>query len=226
MGYDVHRLPPHPALPPVLSRHADLLFFDDGQSLVTERGYWEANRELWETLPLPCQKFLQERLILSEQGVGETYPSDCYFNLLSAGGRVFGHKSAYACQCPGFVPVRQGYARCSSALVGAGVITADRGIARALTKVGIPCLVIAPGHVRLPDYNCGFIGGASFSLSPALTAFAGNLDGHPDADAMRAFAAKQGVTLLSLSREPLTDVGGGLLLSPQPSFFPSPQEDI
>ena len=60
------------------------------------------------------------------------------------------------------VDVRQGYARCSTVIVGdSAIITQDRGIAGRARECGIDVLLVRPGHVRLDGYDTGFIGGAS-----------------------------------------------------------------
>ena len=60
------------------------------------------------------------------------------------------------------VNVSQGYAKCSTCVVGEdAIITYDRGIAKAADAAGMDVLVIEPGHVDLPGYDTGFIGGAS-----------------------------------------------------------------
>lgn len=72
--------------------------------------------------------------------------------------------------------VRQGYAACSVALVNEkAAITSDRGIAKALRQFGADVLEIQPGHIELPGYSTGFIGGCCGKLSPGLMAFSGSL---------------------------------------------------
>ena len=95
-----------------------------------------------------------------------------------------------------------------------GVITQDKTIYEALQKDGIPSLLITAGHIALPGYDTGFIGGASLALAGNTTAFFGKIEDHPDYERIRAFAEGLGATLLSLSNEVLTDCGGGFCLYP------------
>ena len=58
---------------------------------------------------------------------------------------------------------KQGYARCDVLpLESAGkAVTADRGMAKALTENRIDVMVIRPGGIALDGCEYGFIGGAS-----------------------------------------------------------------
>ncbi|MBE6936460.1 MAG: hypothetical protein E7458_08180 [Ruminococcaceae bacterium] len=110
----------------------------------------------------------------------------------------------------GYTPVlvRQGFARCSVCVVSASaVITADRGIARALTAHGVEVLEICPGGIALPGYDTGFLGGASFLISSHHLAFTGRLDNHPDAERILAFLARHQVEPVYLTDEPIFDIG-------------------
>lgn len=117
-------------------------------------------------------------------------------------------KTRYLC-----VPVRQGYARCSSCIVGENaVITADPGIKKTLTGLGIDVLDITPGYIQLPGYAYGFIGGASFKISEHQLAFTGRLDMHPDYFRMLGFLEEHDTEPVFLSDEPAFDMGSATLL--------------
>lgn len=107
-----------------------------------------------------------------------------------------------------FIPVRQGYAKCScTAVSDSAVVTADVGIASALKKHGgISVLMISPGHVLLPGYNTGFIGGASGRVGDEII-FNGSLAFHPDGDKIRKFILSEGLKVRDFPRLPLTDIG-------------------
>lgn len=106
------------------------------------------------------------------------------------------------------VDVKQGYSRCSSSVVdGRSVITADPGIAAALEKLGdVDVLTVTPGHVLLPGFDHGFIGGASGRVGDELV-FSGDLSAHPDFAAIGKFAEERGVRLRYFPEFPLTDIG-------------------
>lgn len=112
------------------------------------------------------------------------------------------------------IPVKQGYAACSTALVDSrSAITADQGVAKALARVGMQVLQITPGFIRLPGYDTGLFGGCCGLLAPDLMVFAGSLSNHPDGKKIQNFLAKRGLRALELMKGPLTDVGGLLVLS-------------
>ena len=102
--------------------------------------------------------------------LGPDYPQDIIYNACST-GKYFIHNLKYT--APELleaaerldlrkVNVSQGYAKCSTCVVSEdAIITYDRGIARATRAAGLDVLTIEPGHVELPGYDTGFIGGAS-----------------------------------------------------------------
>lgn len=156
-----------------------------------------------------------------------TYPHDVAFNFLHLPSVALVGKADYISGALGraataamlpVVDTRQGYAKCSSALIAdtssikseLAVITADPSIHRTVVECGVRTVKIAPGHVTLPDYDTGFIGGASFYYDKTLY-FLGNIDSHPDAGIIRNVADELGINITSLSDEPLFDAGCLLL---------------
>ncbi len=111
------------------------------------------------------------------------------------------------------LPVRQGYAACSIALINEkACITADAGMAKALEAKGFSVLKIRSGFIRLPGYDTGFIGGCCGKVSADVLAVSGRLESHPDGKAIRAFCESCGVSIWELTQNPLIDVGGILPL--------------
>lgn len=109
------------------------------------------------------------------------------------------------------IPVYQGYARCSVCVVTErAVITADVGIANALRNVDIDVLEITPGHIALPGYDYGFIGGAAFKIDADKLAFTGTLDLHPDRKCILDFLEKHQVEPVYLSKEAIFDIGSAI----------------
>lgn len=110
----------------------------------------------------------------------------------------------------GLVPinVRQGYAKCACVVVdGSAVITADRGILRALREhPDIAVLPIGEGHVALPGYDTGFLGGASGRVGDEIV-FNGDLSRHPDFARIVDFIASRSLGVRFFREYPLTDIG-------------------
>lgn len=148
--------------------------------------------------------------------LGPVYPADCIYNACST-GRFFIHNLkitdphllAAADEC-GLMPIHtsQGYARCSALPVNENsIITFDMGIARACREHGGPqVLLVRPGHVLLPGYECGFIGGTGGRIGNEIV-FNGDLSAHPDYGAIRDFISERGLGLVYFKDEPLTDIG-------------------
>ena len=77
---------------------------------------------------------------------------------------------------------------------------------------GFAVLLIRPGHIALPGYDTGFIGGCCGKLAPDELAFAGALSSRPDGERMREFLHSRCVAPVELREGPLVDVGGILPL--------------
>lgn len=210
LGYTPVRLPPFSQFDKRVATHPDMLLFPMEHGILTHQAYYGEHRAFFESLPFS--------FVLTNERIGKDYPNDVVFNALAIGSTVYGGKTVSKHILSAFSrhePVRQGYTRCSSCIVGRGIVTQDVTIARALQKNGVETLLIRPGHIHLNGYGTGFIGGASLTLSNKLTAFFGKIEDHPDYQAIQAFANRQGVKLLSLSNEALTDFGGGFCLYPK-----------
>lgn len=147
---------------------------------------------------------------------GKSYPEDVSLNLFTAGGFLFANTKyasrdvlAFA-ESHGFSSacVKQGYAKCSSMLIGDAVVTADKAIYRAATMRGIDALLISPGFVGIEKYDTGFIGGASGTLAKGKTAVFGDILSHPDGEKILAFAQNHGEEIISFGNGALFDYGG------------------
>lgn len=150
-----------------------------------------------------------ERMLRSE------YPGDIIYNGFST-GKYFIHdlehtdktllKSAKDLSLT-LVNVKQGYACCSIVPVDEdSIITYDRGIAKAAEAAGIKVLKVEPGHVELPGYDTGFIGGTSGRVGDEIV-FNGDLSAHPDFFAIRDFIEERGLKVRYFSGYPLRDIG-------------------
>ena len=106
-----------------------------------------------------------------------------------------------------FIDVPQGYARCSCLPVDeTSIITADRGIIGPCRAAGLSVLEVTPGHVLLPGYTYGFIGGCGGRVGDTIV-FHGSLNQHPDGDAIRRFIEERGLACVDFPEFPLTDIG-------------------
>ena len=86
-------------------------------------------------------------------------------------------------------------------------ITADPSLAAAADAEGLDPLVIKEGHISLPGYGTGFIGGASGAVGKRVFFF-GDLFSHPDGEAIAKRISDAGFEFVCLSGGPLLDSGG------------------
>ena len=202
-------LPPFARLPHPVSAHPDMLTVTIGGTLIVHSEYTEGQKIL-HSLGIP--------FVLSHTPVEKEYPRDVRLNGFQADSFFFAHKTGISEDalrlaeskrlC--FVPVKQGYAKCASAVAGGAIATADPAIAKAARSVGIPTLLLKPHPIAIEVYDTGFIGGACVAVEDQLFFF-GRIEAHPQYEELRDFFVKQNVTLVSLSEKPLFDYGGAVV---------------
>ncbi|MCI1964719.1 MAG: hypothetical protein LKJ17_01085 [Oscillospiraceae bacterium] len=153
----------------------------------------------------------------SDSIVCDPYPNDSALNAarigsyLIANSKVLDRTILNDCILENIkiIEVRQGYAKCSTAVVDEkSIITSDRGIELAAKRVGLSVLKIRPGFIRLPGYAYGFIGGACGLISRNELVFTGNPKVHPDFDQIKKFLDCRKIKITALSERPLLDIGG------------------
>ena len=147
--------------------------------------------------------------------VASPYPSDVPYNACCT-GRFFIHNLKYTAPellaaaenaAMTLVDVPQGYARCSCLPVTEdSVITADQGMIRACRAAGLTVLEVEAGHVALPGYKYGFIGGCGGRIGDSVI-FHGSLSEHPDGARIRSFIEDRGLACVDFPDFPLTDIG-------------------
>jgi hypothetical protein len=190
----------NPALPNPVCTHPDLSIFDFGNgNLLMDR---------LANISLPTHAHVR----IGTTGLDSRYPGDSAYDACIVGRYLFCREESTAPEILRtpfiLVPIRQGYAKCSIAIVSEkAAITEDAGIAKAMQKVGIDVLQLEPGSVALPGYPHGFIGGACGKIASDILAFFGNVTKHPQYGEMSCFCKKYDVELLSLSSDILTDYG-------------------
>jgi hypothetical protein len=217
LGYNVLKLPASPALPVAIASHPDTLIFHSRDVFLTTCDYGEDASFIFSDI----REFSEgARLYFSADDFGSTFPNDTIFNALVMGDFIFlnekniSTKVLEIAQKQGLTPVNvnQSYPNCSVLKINEqSAITADRGIYKSLCDKGINTLLISPGHILLPPYEYGFIGGASGSDSDKVMFF-GNIEAHPDYLIMRDFIESRGKRCISLSDESLVDLGGMIFL--------------
>lgn len=209
MGIKVIPIGPRKSLPAPVQSHADILCHPLGDCrIVVAKGE--------ETLISRLKRY-GFQVTESKSNVAGPYPNDSALNAARVGGSLIANPEFLDrtilddCFSNGIriVEVRQGYAKCSTAVVDEeSIMTSDDGIEAAAVKAGINVLKIHPGSIQLPGYSYGFIGGACGLIGRKKMAFAGNPSGHPDFYKMQKFFNCRKIEIIALSAGPLLDIGG------------------
>ncbi len=210
-GFEPITLPPAPYLAEGVASHADMLVFIAFGRLFCHATYYASNKKLLDRII----SLSGLELTLSHENIGDKYPDDVIFNACIIGNRLICNKKTVSKLILDsatnanheIIHVPQGYTKCSVTPVGDNaLITADTAIADACSKHGMNVLLISKGHVSLPPYEYGFLGGAS-GICGSIVYFCGSLDTHPDGETIKSFCAQNGAKAIELSNDKLQDVG-------------------
>lgn len=198
-GLEVKLLAPFSALSEPTDTHADMLLCAVGDVIFKHVHY-----------------SLAGEFINISESMGNKYPHDVLLNIAIVGNHAFCNKKHASSEILEYLEengysihhVAQGYAHCSTCIVGDNaIITADEGIFALASSLGIDALQISAGHISLPPYDYGFIGGASGTTENAVY-FCGSLKYHPEGEAISSFIKSHGKRVVELCDSPLSDVGG------------------
>ncbi len=158
-------------------------------------------------------------LIVSTEEQGCKYPADSRLNVCILGNYLIENEKyadkLMASQRPDLkiINVKQGYTKCSICVVDSkSIITSDKAIAEKAGEAGLNVLLIQAGHVWLPGYDTGFIGGAAFKTAANGLAFTGRIEGHPDKEKILEFLNDRNVEPIFLTDEPIFDIGSAIPL--------------
>ena len=210
LGFELIELPCFSSLPSPVSAHPDMLLFFADKTVFTHKDYRQtAKKELDRICDLGYD------ILLSGEKIAPEYPNDILFNALRVGKTIYCKESAVSSLIKDFAiekglrlaDTRQGYAKCSvCSLSESAAITADPSLARSLERDGTCVLKIRAGGIILSGYDTGFIGGCSGVFGDTVY-FSGNIALHPDGEKIIDFCESHKKRVVSLSDEPLFDVG-------------------
>lgn len=212
-GFETLLLKKSERLQSPVSSHADMLLFPVDNKIFISMSYASHIATTLERL-----KEYGYTVVLCDSEPECVYPYDILFNMAKIGSTIFGkikyidgtakkylQEEGYSLE-----NVNQGYAKCSTVILNdRAIITADKGIARKSVSCGIDALLIENSidSVKLDGYDYGFLGGACGLLCSKLY-FCGNIYLHPCHTQILEFCAAHKVEVVSLTKEPLYDVGG------------------
>ena len=215
-GFEVILMPPAENLQSGVASHTDMLIFVGFGKLFSHRDYYKSHSEL---ISLIAEKTGNEP-ILSDEEWSPLYPHDVLFNACVVGNNLICNEKTVSrhilesAKQNGYkiINVSQGYTKCSICAVSDNaIITADKSISAACEGAGMDVLSVTAGHISLPPYSYGFIGGASGTCGDKVY-FCGSLDTHPDGDKIKEFCKKHGKIAISLGNGKLEDVGSLLFV--------------
>lgn len=155
-------------------------------------------------------------LMKGSESLSLKYPKDILYNVAALKDFVICNSRytaieillAYKDTKRNILNVRQGYSKCSTAIVtGNSIITADVGIYKTAVSNEINALKITEGHIKLTGMNYGFIGGATGLIDKHTLAINGDVNTHPDAELIKSFCKQHNVELLPLNDGMLEDIG-------------------
>ncbi len=205
---------------PPVSGHPDIQLFPYHDSMVVHPGMpLQFIERLEKIFPLQVKR--------GQSHLSEDHPSDCPYNVACTGLFAF-HNTGFTdpvivsmLRSRGLplLHVPQGYTRCATMVVdGNAVISADRKICDAARNADLAVLQVQPGHVTLPGYRYGLLGGASVAYN-ATVYLAGSLEYHPDGTAIREFIQSRKIELVELSSGQIYDLGSFFILDGYPGYI-------
>ena len=216
-GFRTLKLPPHSALGASVASHTDMLICKMGGELISCAEYCERYPYIFTDLSQLARGY---KISFTADSLSAEYPSDCKLNVLIMSGCIFCRVESVSpyilelAKTLGLktVPVKQGYPACTVLKLSERVaVTADSGMARALSEAGIEVIKIKEGHISLPPHEFGFIGGAAGVYGDTVY-FLGRIEDHPSHALIKEALDSLGMNAVSLSDEPLRDLGGILLI--------------
>lgn len=215
-GFRVLRLPADSHLGGAVASHPDTVLFYADSEIITTAEYCDDAAYFFTDLR---QMHPHIKITFTSEQRSPLYPRDCIMNALAVGGNIFCKSDTVSEKIKEFaserdlriIHTRQGYPACTVLSLCDYAITADRGMAATLSENGIAVTLIREGHILLDSHEYGFIGGASGVFSDKVYFF-GDILSHPDGELICEAIRRAGYTPISLSDEPLCDLGGMIFL--------------
>ena len=194
-----------PAVYPEISTHADIL--------LCQLGLWE-KAQVFHGDPEKLARNYPGNICYNAVCTGKYFIHNLQYtdpDLLAAAGTKAEAEHTNLTK----IHVKQGYTRCSLLPVDdRSFITSDTGIAKTLADYDTDVLLISPGHILLPGFDYGFIGGTGGGLplaSRRRLVVNGNIETHPDYKKIATFLEDRDIDLYDPNNSPLMDIGSILV---------------
>ena len=214
-GYTVITLPSYSRLGEAVASHTDMLIFKVGKRLFSFADYCEERAYVFDDLYAMLREGGYSFTFLCDVPKSD-YPHDAKINVLVMGKYVFLKSDTVSDSLLCYfeehgyeaVKVKQGYPACTVLRLNeCAAITADRGMAKAMSEKGIRVTLIEDGYFTLPPYEYGFIGGSA-GVDKDTVYFTGNIESHPSYDKIIRAIEAEGMRAISLSKGVPADLGG------------------
>lgn len=171
-----------------------------------------------KTLTETIQK-MGYNVIQTEKNASGKYPYNVLLNAVYIENKLFCNEKALDnsvkkyCAKNGIdiINIKQGYTKCSTAIIGNCFITSDKGIFDTMTRSGVEGLLIDSGNIELKGVDYGFIGGCCFSDNKN-TYYTGNIKKHPNYIEIKQFCDSKNINLVCLAERNLYDIGGFIVI--------------
>ena len=194
-----------------ISSHPDTVMFRHKNNIITSADFCDDAPYLFSDI----REKTEINITFTADSFAEKYPHDAIFNALVIENNMFAKTDTvsravidYAKKAGlNIVHTNQGYPACTTLAFGSSAITADCGMARVLSENGVSVTKISTGSISLPPHEYGFIGGAAGVYGDKVY-FLGDINTHPDKDIIKEAIVNAGFSPISLSYEPLVDLGG------------------
>ena len=209
LGIEVIPVNPCFSLSDSVNSHADMILHHVGGNRAIV-----ANGEEYLKFKLQSHGF---DVTFSNKCISRIYPYDVLLNAARIGNRLIANEASLDkilisyCIKNGIkiIPVKQGYAKCSTVVVSENsIITADQSIAKAARAAQMDTLLIESGYISLQGCNYGFIGGTCGFINQETIVFSGDIKAHPSYKIMKSFLKERDIQMISLTNGELIDIGG------------------
>ena len=207
MNFNVVRTPKLYNVYNAICGHPDIMLHKISENLaVAEPGVQEYFKRNLHNVEIK-----QGKSILSGQ-----YPHDIAYNVARIGNCAFLNEQYtdrnildyFYNNSVRIINIKQGYAKCSICTISdKAIITSDKGIAKTAEKNGFDVLTVDDSKIKLPDFEHGFIGGATGLLDKNTLAVNGDIKRHDDFKRIIDFCGRYGVEVISLNSGEITDIG-------------------
>lgn len=224
LGVEVFKIAPNPMLSEPVASHPDcnILQLDKSTFICDEEiapsliKFIQKNK-IVNNLTIGQAKHENEQVKVYSEKISSPYPNEVAINVKRLDDCIVCNTKYVGKTVQVYAAVNdlnlyhcnQGYVGCSSVLIAQNAaMTDDESVYDTFRRIGLDCLMLSKGQIKLSGYSYGFIGGCCGFIDKNLIAFNGKLSTHNDAEKIISFLNKYNVSYVELTDEPLTDIGG------------------